>query len=340
MSFEENRLEQVQASIEQMAGAMGVKPYKRYHMPTTESDRLVMQAQDGCLPSQMALLLRNTDVVTRVLNESELFVDPAISEHDLIASICLANRLASAGVNLSPDLRSSLYTLYRAGLPRHLEREFKELSASSDRDKVQPTESINHESMLLTQASAADAINSIDPSILSHREKLVLSLRFGLNGGEKRLREDIGRTLGFSAEYIRQVENRALGKISRQPDFQDFIELLRLDVSPQANEGLPDEPPFTLPESEVVHRFDARAEYLERSFGNHPLTRAWIKGLIERQQAGKLVFVRGEMLRGALPDDVKEFLGKNWIKEHNKPAQVLASLREKHDSRPLDDTVA
>jgi RNA polymerase primary sigma factor len=47
---------------------------------------------------------------------------------------------------------------------------------------------------------------------LSDRERMVLSSRYGLHGQEQSLRQVAGR-LGLSAERVRQIEQRALGKL-------------------------------------------------------------------------------------------------------------------------------
>jgi RNA polymerase primary sigma factor len=47
---------------------------------------------------------------------------------------------------------------------------------------------------------------------LSDRERAVLTARFGLDGDAESLR-DIARRLGVSGERVRQLENRALGKL-------------------------------------------------------------------------------------------------------------------------------
>jgi RNA polymerase sigma factor (sigma-70 family) len=47
---------------------------------------------------------------------------------------------------------------------------------------------------------------------LSERERAVLRARFGLDGRTQSLRE-IASRLGVSAERVRQLENRALGKL-------------------------------------------------------------------------------------------------------------------------------
>jgi RNA polymerase primary sigma factor len=48
---------------------------------------------------------------------------------------------------------------------------------------------------------------------LSEREREVLELRFGLNGGEPRTLEEVGRRFQVTRERIRQIEAKALKKI-------------------------------------------------------------------------------------------------------------------------------
>ncbi|MHB0877539.1 MAG: sigma-70 family RNA polymerase sigma factor [Anaerolineae bacterium] len=51
---------------------------------------------------------------------------------------------------------------------------------------------------------------------LSERERIVLEMRFGLNGSAPRTLEDIGDVMGISRERVRQIEAKALRKL-RQP---------------------------------------------------------------------------------------------------------------------------
>jgi RNA polymerase primary sigma factor len=48
---------------------------------------------------------------------------------------------------------------------------------------------------------------------LSHRERLCLELRYGLNGGQPHTLSELGRTFNVTRERVRQIENRALDKL-------------------------------------------------------------------------------------------------------------------------------
>lgn len=48
---------------------------------------------------------------------------------------------------------------------------------------------------------------------LSDREQRVVTLRFGLDGGEEQTLEAIGQELNLTRERVRQIENEALGKL-------------------------------------------------------------------------------------------------------------------------------
>jgi RNA polymerase primary sigma factor len=49
--------------------------------------------------------------------------------------------------------------------------------------------------------------------VLRPREQQVLSLRFGLEGGERLSLSQVGKMLAVSKERVRQIEERALGKL-------------------------------------------------------------------------------------------------------------------------------
>jgi RNA polymerase primary sigma factor len=63
-------------------------------------------------------------------------------------------------------------------------------------------------------------------SHLSHRERKVLELRFGLRGEEPRTLEEVGQRFGVTRERIRQIEAKTLNKLHAYRDTQRLREFL------------------------------------------------------------------------------------------------------------------
>ena len=63
-------------------------------------------------------------------------------------------------------------------------------------------------------------------SHLTHRERKVLELRFGLRGEEPRTLEEVGQRFGVTRERIRQIEAKTLNKLNAYRDTQRLREFL------------------------------------------------------------------------------------------------------------------
>jgi RNA polymerase primary sigma factor len=61
-------------------------------------------------------------------------------------------------------------------------------------------------------------------STLSHRERKVLELRYGLDGSDARTLEEVGRAFGVTRERVRQIESRALMKLKSHRETQRLRE--------------------------------------------------------------------------------------------------------------------
>jgi RNA polymerase primary sigma factor len=63
-------------------------------------------------------------------------------------------------------------------------------------------------------------------SLLTHRERSVLELRFGLEDGRPRTLEEVGQTFGVTRERIRQIECKTLAKLKAYREAQPLLEFL------------------------------------------------------------------------------------------------------------------
>lgn len=59
-------------------------------------------------------------------------------------------------------------------------------------------------------------------STLDERERQVITLRFGLEDGQPRTLDQIGRSFGLSRERVRQIEREVMGKL-REGDRADKL---------------------------------------------------------------------------------------------------------------------
>ena len=74
-------------------------------------------------------------------------------------------------------------------------------------------------------AQPAPCIEALDE--LNDREKQVVRLRFGLDDGQARTLEEVGKEFGVTRERIRQIESKTLAKLRhphRSQKLRDYLD--------------------------------------------------------------------------------------------------------------------
>jgi len=87
-----------------------------------------------------------------------------------------------------------------------------------DKDSVSPPEEVGE----IVQCEEIVLVLSL----LTHRERSVLKLRFGLEDGRPRTLEEVGQTFGVTRERIRQIEAKTLVKLKAYREVQGLHEFL------------------------------------------------------------------------------------------------------------------
>jgi RNA polymerase primary sigma factor len=88
-----------------------------------------------------------------------------------------------------------------------------------DEEAVMPVEAVSE---ILQKEEVTKVL-----STLTHRERKVIELRFGLKGEHARTLEEVGQKFGVTRERIRQIEAKTLTKLKSYRDAQalhDFID--------------------------------------------------------------------------------------------------------------------
>ena len=52
--------------------------------------------------------------------------------------------------------------------------------------------------------------------VLKEREKMIIDLRFGLDGNKPKTQHEIADMMGISRSYVSRIETKAIGKLGKE----------------------------------------------------------------------------------------------------------------------------
>jgi RNA polymerase primary sigma factor len=116
----------------------------------------------------------------------------------------------AAKINVDPNKINNYINAYKKTLS--LEGDFEMQNGS----EVRLIDIIEDKKSSVTNVIEQENLKKDIVSLLNNlkdREQKVITLRFGLNGGERQTLEEIGKIYGVTKECIRQTESRALNKL-------------------------------------------------------------------------------------------------------------------------------
>ncbi len=127
------------------------------------------------------------------------------------------------------SLKTVRLLLAQAAEPLSLEAPLKEEGDSCIGDFVPDEKNISPELLVTREMFHGELMKHLN--LLSSREREVLAYSFGIDGDEPCTLEEIGRKLGVSREYVRQIRNQAIRKLRRRfsrtmSDIEDWKEYL------------------------------------------------------------------------------------------------------------------
>jgi RNA polymerase primary sigma factor len=127
-------------------------------------------------------------------------------------------------VQLEPDRVRELLRISQD--PLSLDSPVGEEDESNLGDFIQD-ESVENPADAATKMMLSDAVGEVLGE-LSEREQEIVRLRFGLDGGQARTLEEVGKAFGVTRERIRQIEAKTLAKLrhpQRSQRLREFLEV-------------------------------------------------------------------------------------------------------------------
>ena len=194
-------------------------------LPPEEEQRLIEAMADGSEEAACRLIEHNLRLVAHIVKK--YYADPS-DQDDLISigTIGLIKAVSSyrpdKGVRLATYaarcIENEILMHFRAGRKTQGEVSLDETQdADGDGSSLALLDMISVEDDRLHQVEMSDRYQKMYQCLdacLDHRERAILSLRYGLSGGEPMTQREIAAAQGISRSYVSRIEKKALAKLA------------------------------------------------------------------------------------------------------------------------------
>jgi RNA polymerase primary sigma factor len=185
--------------------------HRRGYKFSTYATWWIRQAVARALADKSRTIRMPVHVVERLnkIQRAERTLGAALGRDPSTDEIASALQLAPAEVE---DVRRWAQTPISLDVPVGDEEEWSFGSFLADESAPSPEEAVGATLRSEALRAALDA--------LSHRERRVIELRFGLDGDGPRTLDEVGRTFSLTRERVRQIETQALAKLEAMAEMQ------------------------------------------------------------------------------------------------------------------------
>ena len=194
--------------------------------PLTEAEerRYVEQARNGDLEARNILIERNMRLVSHIMKK---YYTQISDQEDLISIGTIG--LIKGITTFDPDKGARLATYAARCVENEVLMHFRAqrksaqdvslsdyIETGTDGAPLQLMDVISEDTDLLEQITAQEtltALRKVVAQCLSEQERLVIRLRYGLDGQPAKRQREVAEITGISRSYVSRIEKRALQKL-------------------------------------------------------------------------------------------------------------------------------
>jgi len=197
-------------------------------LSTEEEKQCLEKLKNGDDEARNILIERNLRLVAHV---SKKYSNSNVEQDDLISigTIGLIKGINSFDIEKGSRLSTYVSRCIDNEILMHLRATKKlgaEVALNEPIGKDKDDNVVTLEEVLEADGKAVDEIIDLKikikklyekiKSVLKDREKMIIELRFGLNGAKPKTQNEIAQMIGISRSYVSRIETKAIGKLAKE----------------------------------------------------------------------------------------------------------------------------